>query len=191
MAGLTIDELLKGYTIRPAESTNKAKARSWLLDEYAQPFPHKVYAAIMALAMTEAKSGSGKKFSFRDLKAYALRLVAAGGSEDYFVGEHGFSSVEEGDLKEDFSEEIRKVKVQLGKGRLSAADLEDMIKAGSEGGEIEKRGGIELRTVAYGLGDIAKSTRAYLMTRKDKEYIPYLKPLETQGPRTVSYALIM
>ena len=49
MAGQTIDDLLKGHTIRPNKIAPEIRGRGgWLLDGYTEPFSRKLYAAIVA-----------------------------------------------------------------------------------------------------------------------------------------------
>ncbi len=177
MTGLTIDELLKGHTIMPGATMPEAKSRGWFLDAYGQPFPHKIYAAITAVALTEAK----EKISFHDLKVYALRIIAADGSEDYFKGERGFSAID----STDFSAEVGEMKASLASSPLSAADLEAVI--GSDLRTIENRGGMKLRMMAMDINEITKQTMNRMKNRKG---VPYLKPLkDADKPRTLFYAL--
>lgn len=179
MAGLTIDELLKGHEIRQNKSP-KATLRSWLLDGYKAPFPRKIYAAIMAVAATEAK----ETVSFRGLKAYTLLIVAAGGSEDYFKGEGGFNTIEV--ERKDFSAEICEMKEQLRGANLPAAELADLIR--SDLRKIEATGGLQLQMLAMSINDIAINAIDYMKKRKEP---PCLKPLkDADKPRTVFYALI-
>ncbi len=178
MAGITIEELLKGHTIRPNATAPDAKPQGWRLDSYKQLFPHKAYAAIMAVAIAQ---GMGK-ISFQDIKAYALRIVTADGSEAYFTGERGFSTIEQ----EKFSEEVSSIKARLEKVHLPAAKLEAVL--GFELKEVEKVGGLQLRILAMDINDIAKATMNYMKPRKE---IPYLKPVkDPNSPRAIFYEII-
>jgi hypothetical protein len=183
MAGLTIDDVLKGRSIGRSKTNPNAKGAKWLLDKYSQPFPHKVYGAIAAIAMTEAREGKAE-FSFGDIKAYALRAVAADGSEVYFAGERGFSAIE----ATDFPSQIFGMKQQLAVVPLKVDDLEAEIS--SELKDLERTGGIGLRMLAMDISDIARAAMSNMKTRKSAPYLELMqKELGTQ--RTHSYVLVL
>ena len=188
MAGQTIDDLLKGHTIRPKATNPEMQARNgWLLDGYTEPFSRKLYVAIMAVALSDTR----EKISFRDLKAYAIRVLATDGSEDYFKGEEGFGKSKDGFYPDELgtsylSDQIGTIKGQIAEARLPIAQIEDLM--GDNLRTIEKAGGIQLRMMTMSLNDIARVTLHYL---KNRNKVPYLAQLpNTTASSMVYYSLI-
>ena len=184
MTGLTIEELLKGHTIEKGSLRLDQKVRSgWVLDSYGQPFPHKVYAAIAAVTIDATEM----KLHYSDLKRYALRVVTAEGSENYFKGERGFTPIEE--EKTDFSLELANMKSRLASAaHLTMPELEAII-TGSDLRELEMVGRMPLREFGMELADIAKGAFSYMKNRKQAHY---LKPIhDPKASRTEHYTLVL
>lgn len=188
LTGRTIDDVLKGYNIRKDQRSRPyGNTPGWLLGDYQQTFPHKLYAAIMAIAITEASEGKDR-LSFSDVKAYTLRAIAAVGSEEYFRGERGIKTLK-AEGKMDFSSQIGEIKAHLEKVPFNVSDLERMMAL--ELKELEGKegnmGGMPLRMAAIEIRLIAGPAMNHL---KGRRKAPYLLPTNN-GSRTEFYSLVL
>ncbi len=185
LTGRTIEDVLDGHTIVKDNTRPSANPPRWLLDDYQQTFPNKLYAAIVAIAITEAREGKDR-LSFSDVKAYALRVIATVGSEEYFRGERRFNALDEEDAKKDFSSQIGEIRAQLANLPFNLSELEKMMALelkeleGKEGNIV----GMPLRLAAIEIRLIAKAAMSYL---KDRKNAPYLLPTNN-GSRTEFYS---